>query len=136
MSTPKELFEKRKGRVRSALKKAANGKMRLSVFRSGKHMYAQIIDDVKGVTVASASTLDKEVRENLKKTANIEAASFVGKVVAERAVKSGVSEVVFDRGGYIYHGRVKALADAARSAGLKFEGRIENGTTSCRSTSY
>ena len=94
--------------------------MRLSVFRSGKHMYAQIIDDVKGVTVASASTLDKEVRENLKKTANIEAASFVGKVVAERAVKSGVSEVVFDRGGYIYHGRVKALADAARSAGLKF----------------
>ncbi len=120
MSTPRESFEKRKGRVRAALKKAANGKMRLSVFRSGKHMYAQIIDDVKGVTVASASTLDKEVRENLKKTANVEAASFVGKVVAERAVKAGVSEVVFDRGGYVYHGRVKALADAARSAGLKF----------------
>ena len=94
--------------------------MRLSVFRSGKHMYAQIIDDTKGVTVASASTLDKEVREALKKTANVEAASFVGKVIAERAVKSGVNEVVFDRGGYIYHGRVKALADAARSAGLKF----------------
>ena len=120
MSTPKELFEKSTGRVRSALNKAAYGKMRLSVFRSGKHMYAQIIDDVKGVTVASASTLDKEVRESLKNTANVEAASFVGKVVAERAVKSGVSEVVFDRGGYIYHGRVKALADAARSAGLKF----------------
>ena len=118
MSTPKELFEKRKGRIRSALKKAANGKMRF--FRSGKHMYAQIIDDTKGVTVASASTLDKEVREALKKTANVEAASFVGKVIAERAVKSGVNEVVFDRGGYIYHGRVKALADAARSAGLKF----------------
>ena len=120
MNTPRKLYEKRKARVRTALKAAANGKMRLSVFRSGKHMYAQIIDDVKGVTVASASTLDKEVRENLKKTANIEAASFVGKVVAERAVKSGISEVVFDRGGYIYHGRVKALADAARSAGLKF----------------
>ena len=120
MNTPRKLYEKRKARVRTALKAAANGKMRLSVFRSGKHMYAQIIDDVKGVTVASASTLDKEVRENLKKTANIEAASFVGKVIAERAVKSGVSEVVFDRGGYIYHGRVKALADAARSAGLKF----------------
>ena len=120
MSTPRELFEKRKGRIRSALKKAANGKMRLSVFRSGKHMYAQIIDDTKGVTVASASTLDKEVRESLKKTATTEAASFVGKLIAERAVKSGVTEVVFDRGGYIYHGRVKALADAARSAGLKF----------------
>ena len=120
MNTPRELFQKRKARVRVALKKTANGKMRLSVFRSGKHIYAQIIDDAKGVTVVSASTLDKEVRENLKKTANIEAASFVGKIVAERAVKSGVSEVVFDRGGYIYHGRVKALADAARSAGLKF----------------
>ena len=120
MNTPRKLYEKRKARVRTALKAAANGKMRLSVFRSGKHMYAQIIDDVKNVTVASASTLDKEVREGLNKTANIEAASFVGKLVAERAVKSGVSEVVFDRGGYIYHGRVKALADAARGAGLKF----------------
>ena len=79
MSTPRESFEKRKGRVRSALRKAANGKMRLSVFRSGKHMYAQIIDDARGVTVASASTLDKEVRENLKKTANVEAASLSAK---------------------------------------------------------
>lgn len=120
MNTPRELFQKRKGRIRSALKKAANGKMRLSVFRSGMHIYAQVIDDAKGVTVASASTLDKEVRANLKKTSTVEAASFIGKVVAERAVKSGVSEVVFDRGGYIYHGRVKALADAAREAGLKF----------------
>ena len=120
MSTPKELFEKRKGRIRSALKKAANGKMRLSVFRSGKHMYAQIIDDTKGVTVASASTLDKEVREALKKTANVEAASFVGKVIAERAVKSGVNEVVFDRGGYIYTGRVAELAAGAREGGLNF----------------
>ncbi len=120
MNTPRELFQKRKGRIRSALKKAANGKMRLSVFRSGLHIYAQVIDDAKGVTVASASTLDKEVRSNLKKTSTVEAASFIGKVIAERAVKSGVSEVVFDRGGYIYHGRVKALADAAREAGLKF----------------
>ena len=120
MNTPRELFQKRKARIRTALKNAANGKLRLSVFRSGKHIYAQIIDDVKGSTVVSASTLDKEVRENLKKTPSVEAACFIGKVVAERAAKSGVSEVVFDRGGYIYHGRVKALADAARAAGLKF----------------
>lgn len=120
MNTPRELFQKRKARVRTALKSAANGRLRLSVFRSGKHIYAQIIDDVKGATVVSASTLDKEVRDSVKKTSTVEAASFIGKVVAERAAKSGVSEVVFDRGGYIYHGRVKALADAARAAGLKF----------------
>ena len=107
MNTPRELFQKRKARIRTALKNAANGKLRLSVFRSGKHIYAQIIDDVKGSTVVSASTLDKEVRENIKKSSTVEAASFIGKVV-------------FDRGGYIYHGRVKALADAARAAGLKF----------------
>ena len=118
MNTPRELFQKRKARIRTALKNAANGKLRLSVFRSGKHIYAQIIDDVKGSTVVSASTLDKEVRENIKKSSTVEAASFIGKVVAERAAKSGVSEVVFD--SYIYHGRVKALADAARAAGLKF----------------
>ena len=120
MNTPRELFEKRKSRIRNALKKAANGKMRLSVFRSGKHIYAQIIDDAKGATVVSASTLDKDVRDNIKKASTIEAATFIGKVVAEKAVKTGVSEVIFDRGGYIYHGRVKALADAAREAGLKF----------------
>ena len=120
MNTPRELFEKRKARVRTALKNAANGKPRLSVFRSGKHIYAQIIDDIKGTTVVSASTLDKEIRENLKKSSTIEAASVIGKAIAERAAKSGVSEVVFDRGGYIYHGRVKALADAARAAGLRF----------------
>ena len=120
MNTPRELLNKRKARVRIALKKAANGKPRLSVFRSGKHTYAQVIDDTKGATVVSASTLDKEIRENIKKSSTVEAASFIGKVVAERAVKAGVSEVVFDRGGYIYHGRVKALADAAREAGLKF----------------
>ena len=94
--------------------------MRLSVFRSSKNIYAQIIDDAKGATVASASTLDKEVRANIAKSSDIEAAKYVGKVVAERAIKNGVSEVVFDRGGYAYHGRVKALADSAREAGLKF----------------
>ena len=120
MNTPRELFQKRKERVRTALKNAANGKMRLSVFRSGKHIYAQIIDDAKGVTVVSASTLDKDVRGKIAKSSNIEAETFIGNLVAEKAVKSGVSEVVFDRGGYIYHGRVKALADAARAAGLKF----------------
>lgn len=120
MNTPRELFNKRKGRVRNALRAAANGKMRLSVFRSGKHIYAQIIDDAKGATVVSASTLDKDIREQIKKSSTVEAASFIGKAVAEKAVKSGVSEVIFDRGGYIYHGRVKALADAARAAGLKF----------------
>ena len=120
MNTPRELLNKRKARVRIALKKAANGKPRLSVFRSGKHIYAQVIDDTKGATVVSASTLDKEIRENIKKSSTVEAASFIGKVVAERAVKAGVSEVVFDRGGYIYHGRIKALADAARENGLKF----------------
>ena len=120
MNTPKKLFERRQNRVRSAIKAAANGKMRLSVFRSGKHIYAQIIDDVKGLTVASASTLDKEVRGQIKKSSTVEAASFIGKVIAQRATKSGVSEVVFDRGGYIYHGRVAALAEAAREGGLKF----------------
>ena len=120
MNTPRKLYEKRRARVRTALKAAANGKMRLSVFRSSKNIYAQIIDDVKGATVASASTLDKEVRANITKSSDIEAAKYVGKVVAERAVKNGVSEVVFDRGGYAYHGRVKALADSAREAGLKF----------------
>ena len=120
MNTPRDLFNKRKARVRTALKNAANGKPRLSVFRSGKHIYAQIIDDAKSSTIVSASTLEKEIRENVKKASTVEAASFIGKVVAERAVKNGVSEVVFDRGGYIYHGRVKALADAARAAGLKF----------------
>lgn len=120
MSTPKELFEKRKARVRTTLRAAANGKPRLSVFRSNLHVYVQVIDDAKGSTVASASTLDKEVREQVKKSSTVEAAGFIGKIVAERALKAGVSEVVFDRGGYVYHGRVKALADAARAAGLKF----------------
>ena len=108
------------GGIKGALKAAANGKPRLSVFRSGKNIYAQIIDDAKGATIVSASTLDKEVRGSIQKSSTVEAAGFIGKLIAERAVKSGVSEVIFDRGGYIYHGRVKALAEAAREAGLKF----------------
>lgn len=114
------LFERRRSRVRYQLKKKAAGRPRLSVFRSSKHIYAQIIDDVNGVTVAAASTLDKDLRGQLKTGADIAAATAVGKLVAERAVKAGVNVVVFDRGGYIYHGRVKALADAAREGGLSF----------------
>ena len=90
------------------------------MFRSSKHIYAQVIDDVKGVTLAAASSIEKDMRGSLKTGANIEAAKAVGKLVAERAAQKGVKEVVFDRGAYLYHGRVKALADAAREGGLKF----------------
>jgi large subunit ribosomal protein L18 len=90
------------------------------VFRSSKHIYAQVIDDVKGETLVSASSIEKDVRGSLKTGANIEAAKAVGKLVAERAAAKGVKDVVFDRGGYLYHGRVKALADAAREGGLNF----------------
>jgi len=113
-------MERRRARVRRAVRAAANGRPRLSVFRSSKHIYAQVIDDAAGRTVASASTLEKTVRDGLKTGADIEAATAVGKLVAERAKEAGVSQVVFDRGGYIYHGRVKALAEAAREAGLDF----------------
>ena len=112
--------QKRKERVRRAIKARAYGRPRLSVFRSSKHIYAQVIDDTNGVTLASASSLEKELASGLKTGADVDAATLVGKVVAERAVKAGVSEVVFDRGGYIYHGRVKALAEAAREGGLSF----------------
>lgn len=114
------LFERRRSRVRYQLKKKSAGRPRLSVFRSSKHIYAQVIDDVNGVTVAAASTMDKDLRDQLKTGADLSAAAAVGKLVAERAVKAGVNVVVFDRGGYIYHGRVKALADAAREGGLSF----------------
>jgi large subunit ribosomal protein L18 len=100
------------------LRKAANGRPRLSVFRSGKHIYAQIIDDRQGVTLAAASSLDEAVK--LKTGANKEAATQVGKLIAERAIAAGVKTVVFDRGGYQYHGRVAALATAAREGGLSF----------------
>jgi large subunit ribosomal protein L18 len=111
---------RRQQRVRNAVRKAARGRLRLSVFRSSKQIYAQVIDDANGKTVAAASTLDKALREKLKTGANVEAASEVGKLVAERAVGAGVTNVVFDRGRYLYHGRVKALADGAREGGLKF----------------
>ena len=93
---------------------------RLAVFRSNKHMYAQIIDDKKGITLVSASTLQADVKEGLDYTDNIEAAARVGKVIGERALQAGIKEVVFDRGGFVYHGKVQALADAAREAGLTF----------------
>lgn len=117
-----ELFERRKRRTRYKLRKVAGGQPRLSVFRSSKHIYAQVIDDVKGVTIAAASTLDEETKKALAKGkgADKDAAAIVGKLVAQRAKKAGVSNVVFDRGGYIYHGRVKALGDAARESGLNF----------------
>ena len=114
------LYEKRRQRVRSRLARTNKGRPRLSVFRSSKHIYAQVIDDVAGRTVASASTLDESLREGLKTGANKDAAIAVGKLVAERAKAAGITTVVFDRGGYIFHGRVNALADAAREGGLEF----------------
>ncbi|WP_404403615.1 50S ribosomal protein L18 [Pelagibacterium halotolerans] len=110
--------DRRKARVRKAIKARANGRPRLSVFRSEKNIYAQIIDDAAGRTLASASSLEKDLK--IDNGANQAAAAQVGKVLAERATKAGVGEVVFDRGGYIFHGRVKALADAAREGGLRF----------------
>jgi large subunit ribosomal protein L18 len=120
MSKMKVTNARRRTRVRLQVKRAANGRPRLSVFRSSKHIYAQVIDDVKGETLASASTMEKSVRDGGKTGADIAAATAVGKLVAERAIKGGVKEVVFDRGQYLYHGRVKALADAAREGGLSF----------------
>ncbi|WP_298353741.1 50S ribosomal protein L18 [Rhodoblastus sp.] len=112
--------DRRKARVRRTLRARAYGKPRLSVFRSSKQIYAQIIDDERGVTLASASSLEKDNRGALKTGANIEAAKTIGKLIAERAVAAGVKEVVFDRGAYMYHGRVKALAEGAREGGLQF----------------
>lgn len=120
MSNIKSLSNRRAGRVRSKLAKRSSTRPRLSVFRSSKHIYAQVIDDVAGRTVAAASSLDKELREALKTGADTTAASKIGEIVAKRALEAGVTEVVFDRGSYRYHGRVKALADAAREAGLTF----------------
>ncbi len=116
MTTP--LFKKRQSRTRYKIAASSTGRPRLSIFRSGKHIYAQVIDDKTAATLASASSNEKEGRA--AKTWNVDAASSVGKKIAERALASGVKQVVFDRGGYIYHGRVKALADAAREGGLEF----------------
>ncbi len=113
-------FERRSRRVRTRLQRKARGRVRLSVHRSSKNIYAQVIDDAKGVTLAAASSLDKTLKEYHAKGSDIEAAKAVGKLIAERAIAAGVKEVVFDRGGYLYHGRVKALADAAREGGLSF----------------
>ena len=111
----RDILRRRAQRVRTRLKSAATGRPRLSVFRSSKNIYAQVIDDAQGVTLAAASTLEAD-----GKGADKDAAAKVGKLLAERAIEKGVKDVVFDRGGYIYHGRIKALADAAREAGLNF----------------
>ena len=111
-------FDRRKQRVRRSLAANSGGRPRLSVFRSSKNIYAQLIDDAQGRTVAAASSLEKELRGTLKTGADKAAASAVGKLLAERAKKAGIDKVVFDRGGYRYHGRIKALADGAREGGL------------------
>ena len=120
MGTQQDLRQRRRVRLRFQLRRKAGGRPRLSVFRSGKNIYAQVIDDVGGRTLAAASTLDRDLREQLKSGADSDAATAVGKLVAERALAAGVSQVVFDRGSYLYHGRVKALAEAAREGGLAF----------------
>ena len=118
MATVKDRTLRRKATVRRAVKAAAKGRGRLHVHRSGKHIYAQVIDDEKGSTLAAASSLEKDMRA--RSGANVEAAKAVGKLLAQRAIEKGITEVVFDRGSYLFHGRVKALADAAREGGLKF----------------
>jgi large subunit ribosomal protein L18 len=120
MAKDVNIEQRRKARVRRTIRERANGRPRLSVFRSSKQIYAQIIDDEKGETLAAASSIEKSNRDSLKTGADIEAAKVVGKLIAERAAAKGVKEVVFDRGSYMYHGRVKALADGAREGGLQF----------------
>ena len=120
MLTAREKQKRRAQRTRSKLRKRSEGMLRLSVARSSKNISAQIIDDEQGVTLAAASTLEKDVRSGLSSTSNADAAAKVGQVLAERAKAAGVETVVFDRGGYVFHGRVKALADAAREGGLNF----------------
>jgi large subunit ribosomal protein L18 len=120
MSDRNALFARRQRRTRYALRQAAGSRPRLNVFRSGKHIYAQVIDDRKGTTLAAASSLDEGLKGKLKSGANKDAATEVGKLIAERAIAAGVKEVIFDRGGYTFHGRVQALATAAREGGLSF----------------
>jgi large subunit ribosomal protein L18 len=119
MASGKSLSDRRKGRIRNKVRRAANGRPRLSVFRSSKHIYAQIIDDVAGSTVAAASTIDKDLKGE-GKGCDVDAARRVGELIAKRAADAGIKEVIFDRSSYRYHGRVKALADAAREGGLSF----------------
>jgi large subunit ribosomal protein L18 len=120
MTTLRDRTERRQGRVRGALRRAAYGRKRLSVFRSSKHIYAQVIDDDQGATLVSASSMEKSALEGLKTGASVDAAKAVGKLIAQRAQDKGIKDVVFDRGSYLFHGRVKALADAARVGGLNF----------------
>ncbi len=120
MSKLSDRIMRRQGRVRGALRRAAGERKRLSVYRSSKHIYAQVIDDDQGVSLASASSIEKTSREGLKTGASVDAAKAVGKLIAECAKEKGIKEVVFDRGSYLYHGRVKALAEAAREGGLNF----------------
>ena len=115
----KEVRAKKHMRIRNRFSGTAE-RPRLAVFRSNNHMYAQIIDDTVGNTLVSASTLEKEIKSELEKTNNVDAAAYVGTVIAKRAIEKGIKQVVFDRGGFIYHGKVAALADAAREAGLEF----------------
>ena len=118
MATTRQLFDRRARRTRARIRKVAGDRLRLSVFRSNRHIYAQVIDDGRGATLASASTLDEALKG--EKGSDLAAAARVGKLVAERALAAGVKSVVLDRGGYRYHGRVKALADSAREGGLEF----------------
>ncbi|WP_114911478.1 50S ribosomal protein L18 [Acidibrevibacterium fodinaquatile] len=120
MSAKQDLQARRRQRLRFQLRNKSGGRPRLSVFRSGKHIYAQVIDDEAGRTLVAASTLDAALRRELRTGADKAAAAAVGKLIAERALATGVKEVVFDRGAYFYHGRVKALAEAAREGGLAF----------------
>ena len=120
MSSKQDLQSRRRQRLRFQLRQKSGGRPRLSVFRSGKNIYAQVIDDAKGHTVAAASTLDASLKGTLKTGADKAAATAVGKLLAERALAAGIKDVVFDRGAYLYHGRVKALAEAAREGGLAF----------------
>jgi large subunit ribosomal protein L18 len=120
MLSAKQLQKRRSVRNRYQIEHKAHGRLRLSVHRSGKHIYAQVIDDKAGKTLVAANTLEADVKKKLKTGANKDAAKTVGTLVAERAIKAGIKEVVFDRGGYLYHGRVKELAEAAREAGLSF----------------
>ena len=113
-------IDRRKARVRRSLKAVATGRPRLSIFRSSKQIYAQVIDDTNGTTIAAASSIEKDIKSKLKTGADVTAAAEIGKLIGERAVKAGVKQVVFDRGAYLYHGRVKALADGARESGLDF----------------
>lgn len=120
MSTNTKPHERRKSRIRTKLRKVNSGRLRLSVHRSNCHIYAQIIDDEKSVTIAMASSMDNDIKKSLKSGGNKDAATAVGQMIAKKATKAGIKEVYFDRSGYLYHGRVKALADAARENGLSF----------------